>query len=108
MIVMPLLPIESVMSKKLDDLNAAKYRKKLSRSTYCIINVYRPPWFESINAKIAKLDKFTIVELTYHGKQYHGLASMALCDKPNMYTGLAVAYNRAFEKMCGDNRISIM
>lgn len=101
MIIMPLLPIEQTISRRLYNVNAVKYRNELATSCG---ETHIPPWFESIKAKMAKLDKFTIVELTYHGKHYHGLASASLCDKPNMYTGLAVAYNRAFEKMCGDNK----
>lgn len=96
MTVMSLIPIDQTISRLLYNVNVIKYHKEIVKS------YYDPLRFESIKAKIARFDKFTIVELTYYGKHYHGLTSMARCDKPNMYTGLAVAYNRAFEKMWGD------
>lgn len=96
--LMPLLPIEPSISKKLYILNAT-YIGKIEKNTFS-----RKPWFENIEAKFAKLNKFTIVELTYHGHHYHGLASKADCDNSSVYTGLAVAYNRAFKLMCGVNK----
>jgi len=94
MITIPLLPLEPSISKRLYNQNAMKillnYKYRLST-----------PRYKNITVKIAKIDKFTIVEIIYQGHHYHGLSSRADCDKLSFYTGVAVAYNRAFKAMCG-------
>jgi len=87
MTLVPFLQIEYNTSKKLYNINTTKYP-------------FETPTLKNISAKMAIIDKFTIVELTYQGHHYHGLASKADCDKTKIYTGLAVAYNRAFRAMC--------
>lgn len=52
-----------------------------------------------VSCKFMKTGKFTIVELARNGKHYHGLSSRANCDSSNWFTGVAVAFNRAFDSM---------
>lgn len=110
MLAMPLLKIESELSKKLYNLNKPQFTKQgtrvfleISELTTVPLGIrghYEPPSFEEIKAEMAKLDKFTIVELTYNGKHYHGLSSKASCDTASIITGISIAYNRAFKEMC--------
>ena len=46
--------------------------------------------------------KYTIVELEYNGKHYHGLSVRAPCDEKTTSAGIAYAYRRAFENMLED------
>ena len=54
-----------------------------------------------IEAWTIAVDKFTIVELIYNGKHYHGLSAQANCDDDNVMTGIYNAYHRAFKSMIG-------
>lgn len=54
-----------------------------------------------VEAWTIAVDKFTIVELTYNGKHYHGLSAQANCDDNNVMTGIYNAYHRAFKSMIG-------
>lgn len=54
-----------------------------------------------IEAWTIAVDKFTIVELIYNGKHYHGLSARALCDEEDIMIGVYTAYNRAFKSMIG-------
>ena len=53
-------------------------------------------------ALYVKSGKYTIVELEYNGKHYHGLSVRAPCDMNHTSAGIAVAYRRAFENMLED------
>lgn len=44
-------------------------------------------------------DKYTIVELEFNDKHFHGLAVCSHSDKNNRRTGIAIAYRRAFVKL---------
>ena len=94
--------IPFALSKKLYDQNAAKYTQRYripGYSTQFHSSVCFAPPRTHISATMTAIDKYTIVELTYDGKHYQGLASRAQCDEDNSMTGIAIAYNRAFEKM---------
>lgn len=95
-------PMHPVLSKKLYDQNAIKYIRKNSISGYNTLyfnlTCSAPPHAD-LSASITTINKYTIVELTYNNKHYHGLASRADCDNKNAVTGIAVAYHRAFDKM---------
>ena len=43
--------------------------------------------------------KYTIVEIERKGKHYTGLSSQSCHDTYNWYTGVAIAFNRAFKCM---------
>ena len=53
-------------------------------------------------ATYVQFGKYTIVELVFDGKHYHGLAAQAPCDMRTTSAGIAVAYKRAFENMLED------
>jgi len=92
-------PMHHALSKKLYDQNILKHCKMaLGRHGW---SWTLPISFHRITATTTIINKYTIVELTYDHKHYHGLASRADCDKENTVTGIAVAYHRAFEKMVG-------
>jgi len=55
-------------------------------------------------ATYVMFEKYTIVEMVYNGKHYHGLAALAPCDEMMTSAGIAVAYRRAFESMMEDTR----
>lgn len=44
-------------------------------------------------------DKFTIVELLFRGRRYHGLSAKSDHDMSNLTEGIARAYLRAFDEM---------
>lgn len=44
-------------------------------------------------------DKFTIVELLFRGRRYHGLSAKSNQDMSNLTEGIAHAYSRAFKNM---------
>ena len=94
--------IPFALSKKLYDQNAAKYTQRYripGYSTQFHSSVCFAPPRTHISATMTAIDKYTIVGLTYDDKHYQGLTSRAACDKENSMTGIAIAYNRAFEKM---------
>ena len=64
------------------------------RMTTILSERYQLSW-----ATYVQFGKYTIVELEYNGKHYHGLAALAPCDMNNISAGIAVAYHRAFEAM---------
>ena len=94
-------PIPRELSNKLYRQNFAKYKKdrynicQTGRTMLYIHSSY------DIIATMTAVEKFTIIELTINGKHYHGLTSKADCDVDNGLTGIAIAYNRAYKKMCG-------
>ena len=47
-------------------------------------------------------DKFTIVELLFRGRRYHGLSAKSDQDISNLTEGIAHAYSRAFDNMATD------
>lgn len=47
-------------------------------------------------------DKFTIVELLFRGRRYHGLSAKSDHDMSNLTEGIAHAYSRAFDNMIYD------
>jgi len=53
-------------------------------------------------ATYVQFGKFTVVEIVYNCKHYHGLAAVNLGDMRTTSAGIAVAYHRAFENMLED------
>jgi ribosomal protein S27E len=49
-----------------------------------------------------RIDKFTIVELLFRDKRYHGLSAKSDQDMSNLSEGIAHAYSRAFENLVLD------
>ena len=49
-----------------------------------------------------RTDKFTIVELLFNGRRYHGLSAKSDQDMSNLPEGIAHAYSRAFDNMVLD------
>jgi len=95
-------PIPPDLSRKLWDQNTKKYRcLGILKCCRCITRISRifPP-FENITATVTTVEKYTIVELAYDSKHYHGLTAKADCDEDDL-TGMAIAYNRAFKAMAG-------
>ena len=50
--------------------------------------------------------KYTIVEIERKGKHYTGLSSQSCHDTYNWYTGVAIAFNRAFKCMVESEQLS--
>ena len=107
-------PMHPALSKKLYDQNIAKYSDIINSKMYFVSSVLNAfectadqvgcnkpvaPTYNTLKENVTTINKYTIVELTYNSKHYHGLATKADCDKENVVTGVAVAYHRAFEKM---------
>ena len=72
-----------------------------TNSFICELQSVSIPEFWEIGVRTIAVDKFTVVELTYNGKHYHGLSARAECDEPNEMTGIYHAYHRAFKSMLG-------
>ena len=53
-------------------------------------------------ATYVQFGKYTVVEIVYNCKHYHGLSVCAPCDMRTTSAGIAVAYRRAFENMLED------
>lgn len=51
------------------------------------------------NFTVTVAGKYTIVEIERKGKHYTGLSSQSCNDTYNWYTGVAIAFNRAFKCM---------
>jgi hypothetical protein len=49
-----------------------------------------------------RIDKFTIVELLFRSRRYHGLSAKSDQDMSNISEGIAHAYFRAFDNMVKD------
>ena len=65
-----------------------------ARMNHILSMKYQLSW-----ATYVQFGKYTVVELEYNGKHYHGLAALAPCDMRTTSAGIAVAYKRAFENM---------
>jgi len=57
---------------------------------------------KGLESFFCSVDKFTIVELLFNGKRYHGLSAKSDQDITNVTEGVALAYKRAFDKMVED------
>ena len=91
------------LPKKLYDLNRTKYHVLQIYSCGhdpCSI-YYKIPDFDQITMSTWASDKYTVVQLEFNGKHYHGLASRSKADKHDINVGIAIAYNRAFKQMIG-------
>jgi len=64
--------------------------------------IWHPPRRRELKTTYMQSGKFTIVEIQYDGKHFHGLASRAPCDARNstLIGGIAPAYHRAFKLLC--------
>ena len=58
------------------------------------------------NFEVTVVDKYTIVEIEKKGKHYTGLSSQSCHDTYNWYTGVAIAFNRAFKCMVESEQLS--
>jgi hypothetical protein len=98
------IELPKTLSKKLYLQNFNKYFRTEHRNCCgkLIGYIFRfiPP-ANKLKTIIIAADKYTIVELIYNGKHYHGLSAKANCDRDVGITGIAIAYNRAFQKLCG-------
>ena len=94
-------PLHPALSKKLYDQNMQQYTQHKKPGVWWMMPL------NTIKVKVNIIDKYTIVELTHNNKHYHGLTSLADCDKENVVTGIAVAYHRAFEKMVQHPRTNV-
>lgn len=57
---------------------------------------------KGLESFFCRVDKFTIVELLFNGKRYHGLTAKSDQDITNVTEGVALAYKRAFDEMVED------
>ncbi|MCK5722216.1 MAG: hypothetical protein KAI84_06730 [Gammaproteobacteria bacterium] len=57
---------------------------------------------KGLESFFCRVDKFTIVELLFNGKRYHGLTAKSDQDITNATEGVALAYKRAFDEMVED------
>ena len=55
-------------------------------------------------ATYIKFGKYTVVEIFYQGKHFHGLAALNPGDHESISAGIAYAYHRAFDNMMEDTR----
>lgn len=49
-----------------------------------------------------EFSKFTVVELLFEGKRYHGLSICSSSDKPNQQEGIAKAFHKAWIELYND------
>ena len=60
---------------------------------------------KGLESFFCRVDKFTIVELLFNGKRYHGLTAKSDQDITNVTEGVALAYKRAFDEMVEDQSL---
>ena len=61
---------------------------------------------KGLESFFCRVDKFTIVELLFNGKRYHGLTAKSDQDITNVTEGVALAYKRAFDEMVEDQGLT--
>lgn len=91
--------------KKLYNQNCRKY--PIERRFRCVCGCHEFvikrefPGYNEIETNVVVFAKYTIVELAVNGKHYHGLGVKSDSDDMDDITGIAIAYNRAFQALVG-------
>lgn len=91
--------------QRIKDVGKTKRFGKILREQNCDRRSVDRRVFKGLESFWSAMEKFTVVELVFDGKRYHGLSVRSKQDDWSTTEGIARAYLRAFDALV-DNQIN--